>query len=128
MLKAALNGNGKQGSHPALPLGAGELSADAAACVRAGAAAIHLHPRDEDGRETLAGDVVDKTVRAVRLAAGVAVGGGTGAWGEPDPRRRAGLVGARREAAMAAGDLSGGGAGGGVGALFSRGGGGGGRA
>src|SRR5258708_22872347 len=88
MLKAALNGNRKQGSHPALPLGAGELSADAAAGVRAGAAAIHLHPRDEDGRETLAGDVVDKTVRAVRLAAGVAAGGGTGGGGEPRPPPR----------------------------------------
>src|SRR5258708_292290 len=98
MLKAALNGNRKQGSHPALPLGAGELSADAAAGVRAGAAAIHLHPRDEDGRETLAGDVVDKTVRAVRLAAGVAGRGGTGAGMQPDPPRRAALVRALRRA------------------------------
>src|SRR5258707_6345576 len=103
MLKAALNGNRKQGSHPALPLGAGELSADAAACVRAGAAAIHLHPRDEDGRETLAGDVVDKTVRAVRLAAGVAVGGGKGGGVEPDPPRPGELVAGGGRAPTAAG-------------------------
>lgn len=106
MLKAALNGNRKQGSHPALPLGADELSADAAACVRAGAAAIHIHPRDDDGRETLGGDVVDETVRAVRLAAGVAVGVSTGAWIEPDPRRRADLVSAWREPDMASVNLS----------------------
>src|SRR5258708_40369621 len=105
MLKAALNGNRKQGSHPALPLGAGELSADAAACVRAGAAAIHLHPRDEDGRETLAGDVVDKTVRAVRLAAGVAGGGGPGARVRPRPPRPAALVASWRVPPMAAVDL-----------------------
>ena len=89
MLKAALNGDRERGSHPALPFGAAELAADAAACVRAGAAAIHIHPRDDEGWETLAADVVDHTVRAVRLAAGVAVGVSTGAWIEPDPRRRA---------------------------------------
>jgi uncharacterized protein (DUF849 family) len=106
MLKAALNGERERGSHPALPLGAAELAADAAACVRAGAAAIHIHPRDDDGRETLAADVVDQTVRAVRLAAGVAVGVSTGAWIEPDPRRRAELVSAWREPDMASVNLS----------------------
>lgn len=68
--------------------GVDELSADGAACVRSGAAAIRIHLRDDDGRETLADDVVE-TVRAVRLATGVAVGVSTGAWIEPDPRRRA---------------------------------------
>src|SRR5258708_21030558 len=121
MLKAALNGNRKQGSHPALPLGAGELSADAAAGVRAGAAAIHLHPRDEDGRETLAGDVVDKTVRAVRLAAGVAGGGRTGAWGGPHPPRPAHLVAGRAEPPLAPGTLQQGRAPGVVARLFHRG-------
>ena len=57
MLKAALNGERERGSHPALPLGAAELAADAAAYVRAGAAAIHIHPRDDDGWETLAADL-----------------------------------------------------------------------
>jgi uncharacterized protein (DUF849 family) len=106
MLKAALNGERERGCHPALPLGAAELAADAAACVRAGAAAIHIHPRDDDGRQTLAADVVDQTVRAVRLAAGVAVGVSTGAWIEPDPRRRAELVSAWREPDMASVNLS----------------------
>src|SRR5258708_32195243 len=118
MLNAARNGTRKQGSHPARPLGAGELSADAAACVRAGAAAIHLHPRDEDGRETLAGDVVDKTVRAVRLAAGVAVGGGTGAGVRAGPRARGGVGAGRREPARAAGGPSEGGGRGVMGGRF----------
>src|SRR5579863_3182235 len=52
MLKAALNGGRTRGSHPALPLRADQLAADAAACARAGAAAIHIHPRDDDDRET----------------------------------------------------------------------------
>jgi uncharacterized protein (DUF849 family) len=106
VLKAALNGNRQPGSHPALPLEVDELSADAAACVRAGATAIHVHPRDTDGRETLASEVIDETVRAVRLATGVAVGVSTGAWIEPDPRRRAELVSAWREPDMASVNLS----------------------
>jgi uncharacterized protein (DUF849 family) len=106
MLKAALNGNRKHASHPALPLRAAELAADAAACAKAGAAAIHIHPRDDDGRETLAGDVVDQRVRAVRLAAGVAVGVSTGAWIEPDPRHRAELISAWREPDLASVNLS----------------------
>jgi uncharacterized protein (DUF849 family) len=92
LLKACLNGARPPGAHPALPLTAEAMAADAVACVAAGAGAIHLHPRDADGRETLAGDVVDATVRAVRAACGVPVGVATGAWVEPDPERRAALV------------------------------------
>jgi uncharacterized protein (DUF849 family) len=106
MLKAALNGDRPAGSHPRLPLTAAELAVDAAACVSAGADAVHIHPRDDDGRESLAAEVIDETVRAVRSAAGVPVGVSTGAWIEPDPTRRADAVAAWREPDMASVNLS----------------------
>jgi len=71
-----------------------ELARDAAACVAAGAGAIHMLPRDADGRETLD---VDACVRAVRAACGVPVGVSTGAWIEPDLERRLDLIGAWNE-------------------------------
>ena len=92
LLKACLNGPRAAAEHPALPLTVAALTADAVACVRSGAGAIHMHPRDADGRESLAADVVDPAVRAVRAACGVPVGVATGAWVEPDPERRAALV------------------------------------
>jgi uncharacterized protein (DUF849 family) len=92
LLKACLNGPRQAGEHPALPVTVGALAADAVACVRAGAGAIHLHPRDAEGRESLAAEIVDPAVRAVRDACGVPVGVATGAWVEPDPEHRAALV------------------------------------
>ena len=88
MLQAALNGDRSPGRHPALPVSPEALAADAAACVEAGAGAIHLHPRDARGRETLDASVVDAVARHVRAACGVPVGVTTGAWIEPDLERR----------------------------------------
>ena len=70
LLQAALNGPFGKDVHPALPVSAAELARDAAACVAAGAHAIHLHPRDADGAERLEAHVVDAVVAAVRDAAG----------------------------------------------------------
>lgn len=92
MLQAALNGDRTRAEHPAVPLSLEELAHDAAACVAAGAGAIHLHPRDRDGRERLDADVVDEVVAAVRAACGVPVGVSTGAWIEPDLERRLELI------------------------------------
>jgi uncharacterized protein (DUF849 family) len=88
LLQAALNGPLGKETHAALPISAAELCADAAACVAAGAGAIHMHPRDRDGHETLEPAVVDGVAAAVRSACGVPVGVSTGAWIEPDPERR----------------------------------------
>jgi uncharacterized protein (DUF849 family) len=96
LLQATLNGDLGRAAHPAVPLTAQELARDAAACVAAGAGAIHLHPRGDDGRETLDAAVVDAVVTTVRDACGVPVGVSTGAWIEPDVDRRVALVAAWR--------------------------------
>jgi uncharacterized protein (DUF849 family) len=97
LLQAALNGDRSRAEHPAVPLSAAELARDAEACVAAGAGALHLHPRDVEGRERLDAEVVDGVVARVRAAAGVPVGVSTGAWIEPDLERRVELVRAWRE-------------------------------
>ena len=95
-LQAALNGDRTKAGHAATPVSVEELARDAAACVAAGACAIHLHPRDHEGRETLDARVVDEVVTKVRDACGVPVGVTTSAEIEPDPERRLALVRAWR--------------------------------
>lgn len=92
LLQAALNGDRAKAEHGAVPASAEELAADAAACVAAGAGAIHMHPRDAEGGETLEPQVIDAAVLAVGEAAGVPVGVSTGAWIEPDLERRLVLI------------------------------------
>jgi uncharacterized protein (DUF849 family) len=92
LLQAALNGPFGKDDHPAMPVSAQELARDAAACVAAGAGAIHLHPRGADGAERLDAEVVDAVVVAVREACRVPVGVSTGAWIEPDLGRRLELI------------------------------------
>jgi len=67
-LQAALNGTRGPGEHDALPVGPEELVRDARAAVEAGAKALHVHPRGEDGRESLAPAAVDAAVAALREA------------------------------------------------------------
>jgi uncharacterized protein (DUF849 family) len=81
LVKACLNGGTTRREHPAVPQTPAELAADAAAVVRAGAGAIHLHPRDESGAEALAAPAVLAAVAAVQEAVpGVPVGVTTGLW------------------------------------------------
>ncbi|MGJ3263101.1 MAG: 3-keto-5-aminohexanoate cleavage protein [Salinarimonas sp.] len=92
LIQAALNGARTRAEHPAVPLTPVELAADAAAVVAAGVRALHVHPRDAAGVESLAPDVVAAAVEAIRAAClGVPVGVSTGAWIEPggDARREA---------------------------------------
>ncbi len=97
LLQAALNGDRDKAAHPATPVSVEELERDASACVAAGARAIHMHPRDPEGRQTLEAGTVDGAVARVRRACGVPVGVTTSAEIEPDPERRLRLVGAWRE-------------------------------
>jgi len=95
-LQAALNGDRTKAEHAATPVSVEELARDAAACVAVGARAIHVHPRDLEGRETLEPGIVDEVVTKERSACGVAVGVTTSAEIEPDPERRLELVRAWR--------------------------------
>jgi uncharacterized protein (DUF849 family) len=106
LLQAALNGALTKADHPAVPVSVDELARDAAACVAAGARAIHLHPRGPEGRERLDADIVDEVVIAVRDACGVPVGVSTGAWIEPHLERRLELVRAWRAPDYASVNLS----------------------
>ena len=80
-----------------MPLTAGELALDAVASRRAGAFAVHVHPRDAGGRETLRADACDAAVKAIRAAApGLPVGLSTAEAIDPDPFARAAAIGTWR--------------------------------
>lgn len=94
LLKACLNGPGRPADHPALPVTPAELGAAAAAVVAAGAGALHVHPKDDSGADTLDGATVAAVLAAVRAAApGTPVGVTTGAWVAAGPARRAAVRG-----------------------------------
>ena len=98
IVQACLNGARPQGYHPRPPVSAAELADDAVSVVRAGAAEIHLHVRDGEGRESLAPAHVDATMTAVRAKVpGTLVGISTGAWIEGDDDRRLAHISAWRE-------------------------------
>lgn len=59
-----------QADHPRLPMSAGEIARDAAEALEAGAAMIHLHVRDAQGRHALDVDLYRDAVEAVRNAVG----------------------------------------------------------
>ncbi len=56
--------------HPAIPLTAGEIGREAARCRDAGAAMIHLHVRDREGRHLLDAEAYREATAAIRRAAG----------------------------------------------------------
>ncbi len=71
ILAVAPNGAYKtQQHHPALPITPAELADTAARCLDAGAAMLHLHVRDADGRHSLDPGAYDDAIKAVRSAVG----------------------------------------------------------
>jgi uncharacterized protein (DUF849 family) len=93
MLQVCLNGRRERTQCERLPVTPQELGDAAAEAVAAGARMIHIHPKDAKGADTMAAVSVDAAVAAVRACApGVPIGVTTGAWTEPDPKRRAALV------------------------------------
>ncbi len=71
ILTVAPNGARKtKADHPALPMTPAEIAACAAACAEAGAAMIHLHVRDTDGRHTLDIETYRAAIAAVERAVG----------------------------------------------------------
>ncbi len=97
-IQVALNGRRGKDAHPFVPTRLEEAIAEARLAVRAGAASVHVHPRDEKGRESLSARVVDRWVAGLRRALGpVPVGIGTGAWIGPAVAVRAALPATWRE-------------------------------
>src|SRR5918911_1862369 len=95
LLQAALNGDRE---HPAVPRTPDELASEGRAAVDAGARVLHLHPYDDDGRQTFAAEPCAAAIRAVRAACpGIPISLSTSAEIEPDPERRHALVAAWSE-------------------------------
>ncbi len=93
LLKVCLNGSRRPGEHPALPITPAELANAAAAAVAAGADAVHVHPKDGNGADTLDPATVAAVVRAVQAATpGTPVGVTTGAWAAAGPAERLAAV------------------------------------
>ena len=80
-LKACING-ARVAMTPA------QIASEVAACLAAGADAIHAHVYDASGRESLAASDVAAVVRAAK------VGVSTGEWIVPDPTERVRTIGA----------------------------------
>jgi uncharacterized protein (DUF849 family) len=81
LLQACLNGSRTPGEHPALPITPQELAQDAQRVVVAGAGALHTHPRNAQGEQSL--DAQD-----IAAALIVPLGVSTALWIEPDVQRR----------------------------------------
>lgn len=88
-VKACINGARTPDEHPNLPVTPEQLAAEAVAVHRAGARAVHMHPKDGEGVDSLEGAHVDAAVAAVRHALpGLPLGVTTGYWALPDVQRR----------------------------------------
>ncbi|MCR9255114.1 MAG: 3-keto-5-aminohexanoate cleavage protein [Alphaproteobacteria bacterium] len=93
MIQACLNGGRTKKEVAQVPITPIELAADAQAVRAAGAGALHLHPRNAAGAESLAPDDVARVLEAVRTAVpDMPVGIGTGAWIAPGGRARQALI------------------------------------
>lgn len=74
LITSAPNGAYKQRQdHPALPLTPGELATTAKACLDAGAAMLHMHVREADGRHSLDPALYLDATAKVRQAVGSAL-------------------------------------------------------
>jgi uncharacterized protein (DUF849 family) len=81
LLKAAINGRRTQSEHPAVPINPGQQAREAAIAVAAGAGAIHVHPRNASGFESLTSGDVAASLQAIRAACPtVSIGVSTGGW------------------------------------------------
>lgn len=93
MLQACLNGARAPREHHHLPVRPEHLAQAAAASIEAGATGLHIHPKTNDGVDSLHPRIVTATLRAVRAAApGIPVGIPTGAWTTPEPQERVAAI------------------------------------
>jgi uncharacterized protein (DUF849 family) len=88
-LKACVNGARTPDQHPNLPVTPEQIAAAAVAAHRAGARAVHMHPKTADGADSLRAEVVGAAVEAVRhVVPGLPLGVTTGFWALSDPDER----------------------------------------
>jgi uncharacterized protein (DUF849 family) len=93
LVQACLNGGTTRAEHPAVPITPAEVAEQARLAAHAGAGALHLHPRDLSGAQTLEPEHVLAAVAAARAASGLPVGVTTGIWTvDGDTQRRLDLV------------------------------------
>lgn len=91
MINVALTGAvASKCTNPAVPETPEEIAADAIACADAGAAIVHLHVRDEEGRQVHRADLYERAIGAIRAAVPdlVICGTTTGRDGSPVAQRR----------------------------------------
>jgi uncharacterized protein (DUF849 family) len=89
LLQACLNGSRMPGEHPALPLSPEDLARDAERVVAAGAQALHIHPRNAQGMQSLAHEDIAAAITAIRHSCpSLPCGMSTARWIEPDVGRR----------------------------------------
>jgi uncharacterized protein (DUF849 family) len=79
-IKACLNGGRSRADLSAVPESPRDVALSAAEAADAGAAAIHVHVRNADGKQSLAAPDVDETVAMLRHMVAIPVGVTTGAW------------------------------------------------
>src|SRR6478672_5530095 len=92
-VKACINGARTPDAHPNLPVSPEQLAAAALGAHQAGAKAVHMHPKNADGVDSLLPQHVDAAVSAVRQAApGLPLGVTTGFWALPDAAQRLSAV------------------------------------
>ena len=90
-MKACVNGVRSPEAYPALPVTSIELAADARAV--AGAGAVHLHVKGDEGSDTFDDRRLADVLTAVRASCpGLPIGVTTGAWAQPDPRERVAAI------------------------------------
>jgi uncharacterized protein (DUF849 family) len=85
LLKAALNGNRTLQEHANIPVSPEQLAADTQVAVSRGIGAVHIHPRDKEGAESLQRRDIEPVVLAIRKRCPtVPIGISTGEWIEPN--------------------------------------------
>ncbi|GAA3490363.1 3-keto-5-aminohexanoate cleavage protein [Streptomyces cremeus] len=88
LIQVCVNGQRGPGDGAAVPVSPDAMARSAAAAVAAGACEVHVHPKTPCGDDTLSPRFLASTLTAIRDAVDVPVGVTTGAWTEPEPRRR----------------------------------------
>lgn len=93
LLKICVNGPRAASDHPSLGRGPLWLAQEAAAAIAAGAKAIHIHPKNRSGNDSLEPDDVATWLGVFRrICPDTALGVTTGAWACPNAAARVELI------------------------------------